>query len=245
MKRDELLTWLNGYLAVSEVQDYGPNGLQVEGRREIQMVVTGVSACVELFEQAVASNADAVLVHHGLFWQGQDMTIRGAAKKRLKILLENDVNLLAYHLPLDKHPEIGNNALAARALGLASWEPFAEFGAIGEREPILASGLVEQVAELYGRRPLVFAYGPEKITRVAILSGSGARYVTEAIERGADAYITGEPAEYVMNLAREVGIHFLAAGHYATERLGIRALGEKLAAEFGLRVTFVDVPNPV
>ena len=245
MKRDDLLRWLNDYLAVSEVQDYGPNGLQVEGRDEIHTVVTGVSACVELFQRALELGADAVIVHHGLFWQGQDMTVHGVARKRLKLLLENDVNLLAYHLPLDKRPEIGNNALAARALGLTSLEPFVEFGAIGQRDPILASGLVEQVAELYGRQPLVFAYGPERVARVAILSGSGAKYVTEAVEQGADAYVTGEPAEYVMNLAREAGIHFLAAGHYATERLGIRALGEKLAAEFGLRVTFVDVPNPV
>ncbi len=245
MKRNELLAFLADYLAVAKVQDYGPNGLQVEGREEIRTVVTGVSACLELFERAVQLGADAVMVHHGLFWHGQDATVRGAMKRRLKLLLENEINLLAYHLPLDKHPEVGNNALAARALGLRDWQPFAEVGVIGERDPILGSGLVEQVAELYGRQPLAFAYGPEKVSRVAILSGSGAKYVTEAIERGADAYITGEPAEYVMNLAREAGIHFLAAGHYATERLGIRALGEKLAADFGLNVTFVDVPNPV
>ena len=245
MHRDELLKYLAELLVVDEIEDRGINGLQVEGREEIERVVTGVSACAELFERAIELGADAVIVHHGILWQGQDPTIRGVFRRRVKLLLDHDVNLLAYHLPLDKHPEIGNNALAAKAIGLRHLELFAGVGWVGATEPMGVDELVGKVEQLYGQKPLVFPYGSDTVRRIAILSGGGQKYVEEAIDRGADAYITGEAGETVMNLAREAGLHFLAAGHYATERPGIRALGDRLATEFGLEVTFVDIPNPV
>jgi dinuclear metal center YbgI/SA1388 family protein len=233
-------------------RDYGPNGLQVEGRREVRKIVTGVSSCVELFERARDVGADAVFVHHGLIWEGRaTKPIVGSQYRRLAALIESGMHLVAYHLPLDRHPELGNNALAAKALGLYGLEPFAEHHGqpIGFRgsypEPIAPEELVRRCRELYGQEPLAFLAGPAAVTRVGIVSGGAQGEIHAAIAAGLDAYVTGEASEWVMNLARESGIHFLACGHYATERLGIRALGEHLAQRFGLQHEFVDVPNPV
>jgi dinuclear metal center YbgI/SA1388 family protein len=233
-------------------RDYGPNGLQVEGRREVRKIVTGVSACVELFERARDAGADAVFVHHGLIWEGQaTKPIVGSQYRRLATLIESGMHLVAYHLPLDRHPALGNNALAAKALGLYGLEPFAEHHGqpIGFRgsypEPIAPEELVRRCRELYGQEPLAFLAGPAQVARVGIVSGGAQGEIHAAIAAGLDAYVTGEASEWVMNLARESGIHFLACGHYATERLGIRALGEHLAQRFGLQHEFVDVPNPV
>ncbi len=248
MDRDELLRYLDDLLQAGEIQDYSYNGLQVEGRPEVKRVVTGVSACAELFQFAVEQEADAVLVHHGLLWQGQEPRVRGLFRNRLKILLEHDLNLIAYHLPLDRHPELGNNGVAARALGLTDLAPFAEVGWVGRHEGLRLEQVLAKVEELYGgfgNRPLVFAEGPEIIRRIAILSGGGGKYVAQAVEAGADLMITGEAAEPTLNFVREARIHFIAAGHYATERLGIRALGDHLADELGLEVLFHEIPNPV
>lgn len=248
MHRDELLRYLDELLQAGQIADYSFNGLQVEGRDEVRRLVVSVSACAELFRFAVQQRADAVLVHHGILWQGQDPRIRGLFRERLKILLENDLNLYAYHLPLDKHPELGNNGVAARALGLKELQLFAEVGYVGVHEGLGLADVLRTVKELYGgfgNEPLVFAEGPEVIHRIAILSGGGGKYVGQAVEAGADLLLTGEAAEPSMNLAREGRIHFVAAGHYATERLGVRALADHLSEQLGLEVIFHDIPNPV
>jgi dinuclear metal center YbgI/SA1388 family protein len=247
----DLVAHLEALLDASRGKDYGPNGLQVQGRRPVRKVATGVSSCVELFERARDAGADAVIVHHGLFWDGMPRQLTGHTYARVAALLEAGLHLLAYHLPLDRHPELGNNVLAVRQLGLYSLEPFAEYQGlpIGFRgrypEPIPKELLVERCRALFGQEPLAFLAGPEAVSTVGVVSGGAAGEIHQAIAAGLDAYITGEPSEWVMNVARESRIHFLAVGHYASERLGIRALGEHLAARFGLEHEFIDVPNPV
>ncbi len=249
--RDELVSYLRDLLRSDEGQDYAPNGLQVEGRSEIRRLVTGVSACRELFERARDARADAVLVHHGLFWHGEAPVVTGVQYRRLRELIAGGINLLAYHLPLDRHPELGNNALAAEAFGLIRIEPFAdhkgqEIGFRGRFEtPISPGELIALCERVYGQEPLAFRSGPERVASLGIVSGGAQRDFHQAIAAGLDAYVTGEVSEWVMNVAREAGVHYLAAGHYATERLGVRALGEHLAERFGLDVAFIDVPNPV
>jgi dinuclear metal center YbgI/SA1388 family protein len=247
-----LLTYLNELLEPAAYSDYGPNGLQVPGPAEVRTVVTGVSASSELFERAAAHDADLVLVHHGLFWTGAPLALTPSAKRRLQLLFEHDMALAAYHLPLDGHPEVGNNALIAAGLGCASREPFAlhkgmPIGVSGrfEGDGIAADELVGRVRELTGREPLAFLDGPARVRTIAIVSGAGSDYLGDAVAAGHDAFLTGEPAERVMTHAREEGIHFLAAGHYATETFGVRRLGELLAERFGVVQHFVDVPNPI
>ncbi|HEU4656711.1 MAG TPA: Nif3-like dinuclear metal center hexameric protein [Capillimicrobium sp.] len=247
----QLIDHLDALLEPSRFADYGPNGLQVPGREEVEHVVTGVSANVALFERAAELGADLVLVHHGLFWGGPAGPIDRALHRRLKVLFDHDMALAAYHLPLDAHPAVGNNALLAAGLGTASTEPFAEhrgapIGVVARFDPPVGRDeLVRRVAELTEREPLVFPFGPDPVAAMGIVSGSAADDVEEAIERGLDAFLTGEPAERVMSIAQEGGVTFVAAGHYATETFGVRALGELLAERFGVRHTFVDVPNPV
>ncbi len=249
--RDRLVVYLRDLLASDEGKDYGPNGLQVEGRPRIRRLITGVSACLELFERARQAGADAVLVHHGIFWTGSPRQLTGMQYRRVRELIAGGINLLAYHLPLDRHPELGNNALAARAFGLEGREPFAshqgaDIGFQGRFvPPIPAAELARRCAEIFGREPLAFLDGPDPVASLGLVSGGAQREFHQAIAAGLDAYITGEVSEWVMNVAREEGVHFLAAGHYATERLGVRALGEHLAEHFGLEVEFIDVPNPV
>ncbi|MEA2604088.1 MAG: hypothetical protein QOF89_5080 [Acidobacteriota bacterium] len=251
ISRHDLVAYLDKYLDAARGRDYGPNGLQVEGREEIRKVVTGVSACQELFVRAREAGADAVLVHHGLFWDGMPRTLTGFQFRRVAELIRGEMSLIAYHLPLDRHPELGNNALAGRAFGLADLEPFGmhEGLPVGFKgrfpEPIAASELVERCRRVYDQEPLTFLGGPDPVESLGIISGGAQRELYQAIGDGLDAYITGEVSEWVMNVAREAGIHYLAAGHYATERLGIRALGEHLAERFGLEAEFIDVPNPV
>jgi dinuclear metal center YbgI/SA1388 family protein len=246
-----LVAYLNELLEAHKGSDYGPNGLQVEGREVVHKLVTGVSACTELFVRARAAGADAVLVHHGLFWQGQAMTLTGYRYKRVAELVHSGMSLLAYHLPLDRNPEVGNNAVAARAFGLEAVEPFGDHGGqtIGFRgrfpQPVTGAALVGLCRQVFGQEPLAFLSGRDAISTVGLISGGAQREVHDAIAAGLDAYITGEAAEWVMNVAREAGIHYLAAGHYATERLGVQALGDHLKSRFGLAVEFIDVPNPV
>jgi dinuclear metal center YbgI/SA1388 family protein len=247
-----LLAYLDELLEPAAFSDYGPNGLQVPGPAEVRTVVTGVSASAELFERAAAHDADLVLVHHGLFWNGAPLALTPAAKHRLQLLFDHDMALAAYHLPLDGHAEVGNNALIAAGLGCTAREPFALHkgraigvtGYFGE-DGVAAGELVARVQALTGREPLAFLDGPAQVHTIAIVSGAGADYLPEAAAAGHDAFLTGEPAERVMTLAREEGIHFLAAGHYATETFGVRRLGELLAERFGVEHLFVDVPNPI
>lgn len=251
ISRAELVRYLDTLLEARAGRDYGPNGLQVEGAAEVRKVATGVSGCLELFERARAAGADTVLVHHGIFWEGTPRALTGMQYRRVAALLAGNLNLLAYHLPLDRHPELGNNVLGAKALGLYGVEAFGSYEGlpIGARglfpEPITAAELVERCARAYGREPLAFLGGPAEVRTVGLISGGAQREVYQAIDAGLDAYVTGEVSEWVMNVARESGIHYVAAGHYATEVLGIRALGEHVAARFGLAHEFIDVPNPV
>ena len=247
-----LLVYLDELLEPAAFSDYGPNGLQVPGPDEISTVVTGVSASAELFERAAEHDADLVLVHHGIFWTGAPLALTRSSKRRLQLLFEHDMALAAYHLPLDGHPEVGNNALLAAGLGCAAREPFAlhrgrPIGVAGrfEGDGIAAAELVARVHELTGREPLAFLDGPERVRSIGIVSGAGADYLGDAVAAGYDAFLTGEPAERVMTHAREAGIHFVAAGHYATETFGVRRLGELLAERFGIAQIFVDVPNPI
>jgi dinuclear metal center YbgI/SA1388 family protein len=248
----DILAEADRLLEPQRFEDYGPNGLQVPGPDEVETIATGVSAHAELFELAAGERAGLLLVHHGLFWGSVAGPIDAVLKRRLQILFDANIALAAYHLPLDAHPELGNNALLARALDAESYVPFARHH--GEPIGVLArlpgdglepGELFERVRTITSREPLVFDAGPDVIRSVAIVSGAGADYLAEAQAAGADALLTGEVAERAMAQAREHGLHLIAAGHYATETLGVRRLGEHLAERFGLRHVFLDVPNPV
>jgi dinuclear metal center YbgI/SA1388 family protein len=258
--RDDLVVWLDTYLDAHAGKDFGPNGLQVQGRGQVRKIVTGVSACLELFREAEARNADAVMVHHGIFWDWQSPRLTGMHYDRVAQLLYHGINLLAYHLPLDRHPEVGNNAVACRALGLERLEPFGDYAGlpIGFKgrydEPVPAADFVARCREFYGREPLHFpdptsapenGWAPAEIRTVGVISGGAQKDFVQAIDAGLDAFVTGEVSEWVMNTARESRTHFLSCGHYATEVCGIRTLGQKVAERFGVEVEFVDVPNPV
>lgn len=249
--RDSILDFIDELLSPAEFADYCPNGLQVPGREQISKVVTGVSATLDLFQAAVDRGADMVIAHHGIFWNGNPEALTEPQARRLRLLLGADLNLAAYHLPLDAHAEIGNNALLCRELGLEPTNRFAEhrgksIGWIGECvEPIRPAALRDRIATATGREPLFFEHGPERIHKVGVVTGGAANHLADAIAAGADAFVTGEPAERVMAESREAGIHFAAAGHYATETFGIRRLGDLLAERFGVAHQFVDLPNPI
>ena len=250
-RRDDLIAHLDALLEPATFRDLGPNGLQVPGTDEVARVVTGVTASRALIQAALEREAQLVLVHHGLFWDFHPTGLSPILAERLRLLFRHDVNLAAYHLPLDGHESVGNNALLAERLGCSSHVPFGEgFGRPIGRAASFAGGidaaeLFRRVAEVCHREPLVFDAGPARIERVGIVSGSAAKSLPEAIAAGFDAFLTGEPAEHVMADAHEAGIHFIAAGHYATETFGVRALGDRLSARFGIDHVFVDVPNPV
>jgi dinuclear metal center YbgI/SA1388 family protein len=248
----EILAALETLLSPGRFEDYCVNGLQVPGPSEVRTLATGVSANAELFELAAAEGADLLLVHHGLFWGAGVAALDPVLARRLALLFDADIALAAYHLPLDAHPEIGNNALLARALGAGELAPFARhrgepigFLARLPGEGLTAADLAARVAEICGREPLHLDGGPGRIQSLAIVSGAGADHLAEAAGAGADALLTGEAEERSQALARECGVHLLAAGHHATETFGIRALGERIAAGFDVRHVFLDVPNPV
>ncbi|MCW2998563.1 MAG: Nif3-like dinuclear metal center hexameric protein [Solirubrobacterales bacterium] len=248
-----LVDYLDELLTPQVFADYCPNGLQVPGAAEVATVVTGVSAHLELFERAAALDADLILVHHGLFWDNGPRALDRVTARRLRVLLEHDISLAAYHLPLDGHQEHGNNALLAGALGATAWTPFAPHRGVplGVQATFPDGGiareeLVARVREATGgREPLAFLEGPDPVRTVGIVSGAATDHVHDALAAGLDAFITGEPAERAMAVARDYGITFLAAGHHATETFGVRRLGDLLATRFGVRHEFVDVPNPI
>ena len=221
-------------------------GLQVVGAADVSRIACGVSASRELLERAAKLGAELVLVHHGLFWDRDSRVIGPELKGRLRVLFDADLTLAAYHLALDAHPELGNNVLLARELGVDPVERFAEIGFAGPlQRPQPMDEFAALVRERLDRPPLVFSYGPETIERVAICSGGAARLLADAVAGGYDCFLTGEAAEPTKHAAKEAGIHFVAAGHYATETLGVRALAERIAQEFSLEWEFVDLPNPV
>ncbi len=245
--RDEIVAYADELLEVERFPEYGTPGLQVVGADEVTKIACGVSSSKELFERAAAAGAQLVLVHHGMFWRNEPVWIDRRQRGRLETLFAADMSLLAYHLALDAHPEIGNNALLAEALGVEVEQPFAEVGQGGSlREPAGIDELAGRIRETAGgREPLVFAYGPEEIRRVAICSGGAAGELIRAAHEGYDLYLTGEPGEPSRQTARELGIHFVAAGHYATETLGVQALARHLAERFGLDWEFLPVESPV
>jgi dinuclear metal center YbgI/SA1388 family protein len=252
VKRDDITAFCDDLLDVGSFEDFGPNGLQVPGADEVSKIATGVTANLELLEGAIEWGAELVLTHHGLLWGSEVSPLSVPMASRLRALLCANASLAAYHLPLDAHPEIGNNALLRDAVGLEpDGRPFGEakgstVGLIGVApEPIEIAELTRRLTEAVGREPLVFDAGPERISSVGIVTGSGGFALHEAGPLGLDALITGEPSEPVMGEAREYGVHFLAAGHYATEVFGIRRLGELVAQRFGVEHRFIDVPNPI
>jgi dinuclear metal center YbgI/SA1388 family protein len=250
--RDEIIAFCDELLESGSFEDFGPNGLQVPGAAEVSKLATGVTANLELLQGAVDWGAELVLAHHGLLWGSEVSPLSVPMAARLRALLCAEASLAAYHLPLDAHPEIGNNALLRDALGLqADDRPFGEakgsaVGLIGRApEPIDIGELTRRLTEAVGREPLVFDAGPGRISSVGIVTGSGGFALHEAGPLGLDALVTGEPSEPVMGEAREYGVHFLAGGHYATEIFGIRRLGELIAERFGIEHRFIDVPNPI
>jgi dinuclear metal center YbgI/SA1388 family protein len=247
MQRAELDNHLSGYLEVGRFRDYCPNGLQVEGRAEIRSIVTGVTASLELLNAARAHGADAILVHHGYFWRGEEPRVTGTRRARLALLLAAEINLFAYHLPLDAHAEVGNNIQLARVLELPVAGRFCEqdVGMHGAFEaPLTLAALAQRVHQRLGRAPLVVGRAEQPVRRLAWCTGGAQGYLEDAVRLGVDAYISGEISEQTVHLARESGVAYIAAGHHATERYGIRALGEHLAARFGLVHTFIDCENP-
>jgi dinuclear metal center YbgI/SA1388 family protein len=248
---NEIIAYLDDMLDIGSFSDYGPNGLQVPGAEQVTKVVTGVSAQRVLFERAAREGAQLVLCHHGLFWDFHPRTVSPAMKERLRVLFDAELSLASYHLPLDAHPEVGNNALICHELGLDQAEPFAEFkghtvGFVGRSaEGIPISELRARCAGAFGQEPFVWDAGPELVRSVGVVSGGAARGFGEAIALGLDAFLTGEPAEHVMADARESRVHFIAGGHYATEVFGVRRLGELVSERFGVEHHFVDVPNPI
>jgi dinuclear metal center YbgI/SA1388 family protein len=250
MKRQELLDYLDELLNTKSFSDYGPNGLQVEGRENIQRVVTAVSASVELFQQAIELEADAIIVHHGIIWDSERPVYQGSYKQRVKLVLEKNINLFAYHLPLDAHPEIGNAAQMAQLLGLSNCESFGEYrgswiGIKGRIMPRPAEEFFNLIRGKINPAAIVFPFGPLKIERIGIISGSAPKEIRQAVADKLDLFLTGEASEFVMHYAKEEEIHFVAAGHYATESFGIRALGEHIREKFSIKVDFIDIPNPV
>jgi dinuclear metal center YbgI/SA1388 family protein len=245
--RDEIIGYANELLETHRFPEYGPPGLQVVGADEVTKIACGVSASKELFERAAAAGAELVIVHHGIFWRNEPVWIDRRQRGRLQALFAADLSLAAYHLALDAHPEIGNNALLADALGVTDDRcAFAEVGIGGcLHEPWALDALVGRLREVVGRDPLVFAHGPAQVQRVAICSGGAGRELIRAAHEGYDALLTGEPEEPSLQTARELGIHFVAAGHEATERLGVQALSQRLAERFGLDWEFIPVDNPV
>ena len=248
MRRTELETYLNQYLDVARFRDYCPNGLQVEGRAEVRTIVIGVTASRELLDAAVERGADAVLVHHGYFWRGEDARVTGMRRERLALLLGNELNLFAFHLPLDAHPEVGNNVQLAKQLELPVDGSFGEqdLGLHGAfTAPPTLANLVQQITQRLGRAPQVIGDETKAVKRVAWCTGAAQNYLEDAVRLGVDAYISGEISEQTVHLARESGVAYIAAGHHATERYGVQALGEHIAARFGVAHHFIDIANPV
>jgi len=247
----ELESYLNQLLQPDNYPDYCPNGLQVSGKSDVSTIVTGVTASLALIEAAIEKQADTILVHHGYFWKHENPCITGPKHQRLKQLLAHDINLLAYHLPLDIHPELGNNVQLAHELGIEVMgqfdvEPGLSLGFVGEfKEAVSPEDLIKLINTRLQRMPLHISNHQKPIKRIAWCTGAAQDYIEQAHRAGVDAYLTGEVSERTTHAARELGIHFIAAGHHATERYGIKALGAHLAEHFGLKHYFIDIENPV
>ncbi|MGV3655613.1 MAG: Nif3-like dinuclear metal center hexameric protein [Noviherbaspirillum sp.] len=248
--RDELAGYLVQALDINRIRDFCPNGLQVEGRPAIRTLVTGVTASLALIEAALDHGADALLVHHGYFWRGEDARVVGPKRRRLQRLLANDLNLFAYHLPLDMHPELGNNAQLAGQLGLAATGRFGEdglgwLGGPADGASLSVGELAQRIGQRLGRQPLVIGDPAQPAGQIGWCTGAAQNFLSDAIAAGANTYLSGEISEPTVHLARETGVAYLACGHHATERYGVQALGRHLADRFGIRHEFIDIDNPV
>lgn len=251
IERTALVQYCDALLEQSQFQDYCPNGLQVQGSDQIRKIVTGVTASQALVDAAAERGADLLLVHHGYFWKGEALPITGMRYKRIKALVDHGINLLAYHLPLDVHAELGNNVQLARLMGWSisgGLEPGnpRSVGLVGETpDAMTGQAFAEALAQRLDREPLHIAGSDRPIRRIAWCTGGAQGYIEKAVALGVDAYVTGEVSEPTVHAAREHGIHFFAAGHHATERYGVKALGEHLAQRFGIEHEFIDIDNPV
>lgn len=246
----DLLSYANNVLETDRFHDYCPNGLQVEGKAKVKKIVSGVTACQALIDAAIEERADVLLVHHGYFWKGEDAQITGLKYQRVRSLIDNGINLLAYHLPLDAHPLYGNNAKLAEILDLDITGRFPSgneaVGLYGRlKTPMLASELSQKINLSLHREPLHIGDNTQQIQTLAWCSGAAQNYIEDAAELGVDAYLSGEISEQTVHIARECGIHYFAAGHHATERYGVQALGEHLATHFSIEHQFIDIQNPV
>ncbi len=259
----ELCAWLDATLKSSSFNDYCPNGLQVEGKPQISHIIAGVTASEALIDAAIEQGADTLLVHHGWFWKGEDPRIKGTRKTRLAKLLAHDINLLAYHLPLDAHPVLGNNAQLARVLGLLPERRISSETGDTENNPPITTGpgnliwlgtmpgatslaqIALQTEQRLARKPLVIGDQHRAVKRIGWCTGAAHSMLSDAIDAGVECFITGEISEPTVHLARESGVGFISAGHHATERYGVQALGEEIARIFNIRVDFVDIDNPV
>jgi len=250
MDRDELQRYINTLLSIDQFRDYCPNGLQVAGSETVSHIVSGVTASQALIDAAIEQQADVLLVHHGFFWKGESPCITGLKGQRIAALMANNINLMAYHLPLDAHIELGNNSQLAKLLNLYIEERVGDQAivCVGKLpEPMSPAQLSSHIETALQRQPLHIGHdhSDKPIQKVAWCTGAAQSYLEQAIELGADAFITGEISEQTVHTAREAGIHFYAAGHHATERYGVKALGEHLAEHFSLRHSFIDIDNPV
>jgi len=251
VKLNDLIAYIAQRLEPGQFKDYCPNGLQVEGRGEVGKIISGVTASQALIDAAIEQQADAVLVHHGFFWKGENSCITGIKKRRIKALLDNDISLLAYHLPLDAHPEIGNNAQLGKLLGIDGFAGLEvgnprSIGNTGELPVAMnAESFAEQIEKVLKRKPLLITGGDHQIKTIGWCTGGAQGYIEKAVELGLDAFVSGEVSEPTFHSAKENGIHYFAAGHHATERYGVKALGEELAQQFDLQHQFIDIDNPV
>lgn len=251
VSRQDLVQYCNRFLQINSFKDYCPNGLQVEGKPIIERLVTGVTASQDLLDAAIEAKADAILVHHGYFWRSDPAVITGMRKQRIETLLKHQINLLAYHLPLDAHSELGNNVQLAKQLGI-DLEGVVGHGHAknmlfyGKLPSTLAvEDFAKQLENVLKHKPMVVQSTGDAVLRVAWCTGAAQHYITDAVELGVDAFISGEISENTTHAAKELGIHYFAAGHHATERYGVQALGEHLVQEFGVSHQFIDIPNPV
>lgn len=250
VKLNELVSHCDDLLEVDRFRDYCPNGLQIQGKDQIETIVSGVTACQALIDAAIEQQADAILVHHGYFWKGEDARIVGLKRRRIQALLNAGISLLAYHLPLDAHPVLGNNAQLALKLGFGVEGQFGrEQPAIGLygslAEPMPVADFLSMVATQLEREPLHIPGDLKQIQRVAWCTGGAQSYIESAVELGVDLFLSGEISEQTTHIARETGTHYVAAGHHATERYGVQALGAHLAEDFGINHIYIDIDNPV
>jgi dinuclear metal center YbgI/SA1388 family protein len=247
--RQELNQYIRQLLAVDRFKDYCPNGLQVQGKNEVAKIISGVTASQALIEEAIKAKADAVIVHHGWFWKNDESPIVGQLHQRLKLLMDHDINLFAYHLPLDQHPKLGNNAQLAKIAGwkVTGQHPMNDLVWLGEPATGIKTlaGLASSLEKVLGRKSLVIGKTTKPVKKIAWCTGAAQGYLNHAIEAGVDVFISGEISEPTFHLAQESGVAYISAGHHATERYGIQALGRELAKKFGIEHQFIDIPNPV